>query len=343
MDDHHHGTVSIAPMRIYLAAFHSRRGKADTSSVHFKAAQLADYPWLLESFHYLTPVMGREIRSQGRTVFLDSGAYSMFTQGVDVDLHAYAQFIRDNQDIVHVASNVDAIGAGQERVSYERQKWLEAELEGCSVTVQPVHHVRDADEWLQRYLDEGHDYILLGGMVPETTAKLRRWLDDVWTKYLTNPDGTPRVKVHGFGLTTLSLMFRYPWFSVDSTSWVMASRSGAIFLDVPQRDGTIRDIKIDFSSRSPKLLDVNSMHFESLMEEDRRGVLKRLEELEAKRTKSPGVEAELERQTGWKQGYNPKALAESYGWRDHFNINYFRRAMGRGVTRFKRKPTILFE
>ena len=50
----------------------------------------------------------------------------------------------------------------------------------------PVHHVRDKDYWLQRYLDEGYQHICLGGMVGESTATLRRWLDHVWHRYLTD-------------------------------------------------------------------------------------------------------------------------------------------------------------
>jgi hypothetical protein len=326
-----------------MAGFHAGRGNASTTSIHFKASQTTDYPWLLESYHYYTEEMGKEIRSKKRTIFLDSGAFSMFTQGVKVDLQKYGRFIFDNQDIIHLASNLDVIGKGGEQESYDRFKKLEKWLTRSQVKVQPVHHVRDRNEWLQRYLDEGYDYIFLGGMVPENTPTLLKWLDEIWAKYLVNPDGTPRVKVHGFGLTTLVLMFRYPWFSVDSTSWVMTSRFGGIYLDVPQPDGTIRDYKVDFSLRSPKIEDTDSWHFNSLKKPQREVVLQRLEQLEAERVKVPEVEAELEAATGWKPGYNPKALGESYGWRDHFNINYFRRAQARGAKTFKPQQLNVFD
>ena len=53
-------------------------------------------------------------------------------------------------------------------------------------------------------------YIGLGGMVRQPTKLLRTWLDRMFADYLTNPDHTPKVKVHGFGLTNLDLLFRYP-------------------------------------------------------------------------------------------------------------------------------------
>lgn len=299
---------------------------------------MVTYPYVLESFHYMKSSMVKEIRSDKQTIFLDSGAFSMFTQGVKVDLASYANYIKNHSDIIHVASNLDAIGAGNEQLSYDRQK----QLEDMGVDIKPVHHVRDHDEWLVRYLEEGYDYIFLGGMVPENTPTLMKWLDDMWSKYLTNPDGTPKVKVHGFGLTTLSLMTRYPWYSVDSTSWVMTSRFGSIFLDVPQPDGTIRDYKVDFSSRSNKKREIDSWHFETLPLLLQNQILERLEQLEAERPKFPELEAELEKLAGYKIGYNPTALAESYGCRDWANIEYFRRAMNRNVDRFVSKQETLF-
>ena len=64
--------------------------------------------------------------------------------------------------------------------------------EAARPEVLPVHHVRDHDYWLRRYLDEGYQHICLGGMVGESTPTLRKWLDHVWDKYLTNSDDTPR-------------------------------------------------------------------------------------------------------------------------------------------------------
>ena len=135
----------------------------------------------------------------------------MFTQGIKVDLKAYARFVEQNHDIIEVAASLDFIGAGQEQQNYDQLKTLETMLGGK--TILPVHHVRDRDEWLKRYLDEGYDYICLGGMVPETPPHLRKWLDHVWDKYLTNPDGTPRVKVHGSlaGVSAALLAGRICW------------------------------------------------------------------------------------------------------------------------------------
>ena len=112
--------------------------------------------------------------------------------------------------------------------------------------------------------------------------------------------------------------------SVDSTSWI-SSRYGGCFLDMPQHDGRVKDYKIEFSSRSGKRHQENSWHFEQLAAPKQKVVSQRLEQLEATRVKDPEFEAEWQAKFGYQPGWNPKALAESYGWRAHFNIHYFER------------------
>jgi hypothetical protein len=190
-------------------------------------------------------------------LFLDSGAFTAFTKKVEIDPKRYAQFIKDCNGIWTVCSSLDAIGHGDEaaRQSYENLKVLEAE----GVKVSPVFHVREPDNWMRRYVEEGYPYIFIGGMVPESTGWLMERLDRLWGEILTNDDGSPRVQVHGFGLTDQKLMFRYPWHSVDSSSWLMTGIYGACMLDTPLG---IR--KIVFSDESPEARKFKGWHFRCL-------------------------------------------------------------------------------
>ena len=36
-------------------------------------------------------------------------------------------------------------------------------------------------------------------------------------------------KLHGFGMTGTDILKEYPWYSVDSTSWIEASRRGTYY------------------------------------------------------------------------------------------------------------------
>lgn len=290
-------------MKIYLAGMIQTgfvwRGNSRSENVLLTEHIRNAYPYDLESYHYLrdtknAPAYFRELK---KSIFLDSGAFSMFTQNIKVDLGEYAGYIKKNQDIIHIASNLDEIGRGKEQQTWNNQKMLEK----MGAKIQPVHHARDDDKWILKYLAEGYDYIFLGGMVPETSKYLREWLDHMFGKYLTRKDGTAKVKIHGFGLTTTDLMRRYPWHSVDSTSWVLAGRFGNIYLDLPHGD-----TKMYISDQSPARHDWDR-HYDTL---------------------SPIVKGSIDEFVK-QHGYDPALLRTHYGWRDHWNIAFFQRMMSR--------------
>lgn len=301
-------------VKIYLAArYNGNRADATSHNPNQAAAGSEPYPYHLESFHYIgRGQCDKLIRQNGHSIFLDSGAFSMFTLGKTINLDQYAKFISKRADYLEVASNVDVIGGGNELASYKNQKYLEGFK--LPVPVCPVHHARDRDEWLVKYLDEGYPYIFLGGMVPETTGYLIDWLDHIWDKYLALPDGTARVKVHGFGLTTFELMDRYPWYSVDSTSWVMISMFGNILLEV---EGKPR--AITFSSKSPNTKN-EGKSFWSL----------------------DAVTQDHVRKLLAAEGFTPEDLAVNYGMRDKWNIRFFRRYMDKPRPVFNRTAVTFF-
>lgn len=291
-------------MKIYLAGYFN--GKSSVYDV-----SVDDYEYFLESYHYAKkPAYMRKITEQGYSVFLDSGAFSAFTQGATIELPDYTAFMVEHQKNIHVASNLDIIGRGNEQGSYDNLKRLEvlAKDMGHSVPICPVHHARDSDKWLERYIAEGYDYIFLGGMVPEGTPYLRGWLDHVWDKFLSDKYGMPKMKVHGFGMTRPGLMDRYPWYSVDSTSWVMTGRFGAIFLEI---DGEVK--KVVISSDSPKTKDVDC-HFDSLAPKVKKHITERIVET----------------------GFDPEELRTIYWKRDIWNIAFLKKLCNQPVKPFRR-------
>lgn len=327
-------------MRIYMASFYQYR--TGPKSVHTRIVDANwQYPWILESFWSLNKRMQESVRDDKRTVFMDSGAYSAFNIGAKIDLRDYARFLCTNRDLYHVASNLDIVGEGHEQENYDNFKTLE-NLAGKDV-VCPVHHVRDADVWLARYLGEGYQHIFLGGMVPESIPVLREWLDRMWSNYLCNSDGTAKVKVHGFGLTTDELMFRYPWHSVDSTSWIVTSGFGAAHMDFPQGDRIVRR-KVVFSEHHSGRYDLDSWHYWSLDEKVQSIIKQRLIELEAERTWSieEGLVEDFEAVTGVPLAYTPEAFTKSYGLRRVFNMDYYLRVSKLAVSRFTKMQEMLF-
>lgn len=273
-------------MRIYLAGYYN--GKAAAYEI-----QKGQYDWFLESYHYInTARHTAAIRRDKRTVFLDSGAFSAFTKGAQIRVEDYAAFIKKNADIIHLAANLDDLHK-REQMTWDNQKALES----FGLKILPVFHTREDPKWLKKYMDAGYDYLALGGMVPESKVWLKQWLDHIWGDYLTDKKGRPLIKIHGFGLTTFDLMLRYPWYSVDSTSWVLAGRYGLIWYV----DDEGKPVRLYISDQSPKRKDWDS-HFDTLSAIHKKKLTEQIEQ----------------------RGFKVDELRSIYWKRDLFNIATFK-------------------
>lgn len=243
-------------MKLYIAGIYASNFERNSRAYHLlddaEKGMHHRVTNILESYHYIDRQRYVDkIRKTGDRVFLDSGAFSAFTKGISVDLKQYCRYIKTNEDIIE---KVDGIlcasvldGIGDPLKTYQNQLAMEKE----GVRPLPCFHYGEDERYLEWYISK-YEYITLGGMVPISTGQLFIWLDRLWSKYLTDGSGRPRVKVHGFGLTTPSLMKRYPWFSVDSSSWIRLGFSGNILF----RDGR----SFALSSQSPN----RKMHYQHL-------------------------------------------------------------------------------
>ena len=200
-------------------------------------------------------------------MFLDSGAFSAHTQKKTIAIESYAGFINQHGEHFSVVANLDDIGDTGPK-SWANLKALESM--GCDAF--PVFHYQDDIAYLKKMIDGGYPFIALGGLVGSSRVILRNWLDEMWGKYLTKPDGTPRLHVHGFGLTDFELMSRYPWYSIDSSSWVMTGNfGGCVFFEKSKL------FKVTFSDESPNKKDLDSWHYSQLNEPQKKVIDKWLE------------------------------------------------------------------
>lgn len=338
-------------MKIYMAGYYSTNATTNDnqSTSHGRiVAAYQQYPDFLESYYYLNDKIVRHVKRKDRQIFLDSGAYSAFTLGASIDLREYCRFINKERSIIEVASNLDMIGAGYEKETYDNLKLMEGMItknDREKRIVYPVHHLRDSDYWIEKYLGEGYDYIFLGGMAKQPTSVLRHWLDHMWGKYLTNSDGTPKVRVHGFGLTSDELMLRYPWYSVDSTAWVMASSFGYVMMDIPRLRGGPKRIRICFSDQAAPKHDIDGLHYWHLSNYDKENIRKHLLECEKRSVIvfTPQIRKMFKDDTGVELGYTPEALEKSYGLRRVLCMEYFDRIAKLAPKTFEDRQKGLFD
>lgn len=222
----------------------------------------------LESYHYVkVDRKVNELHALKRPIFLDSGAFSAYTLGIQLDLVEYCDYIKRNRDFIRVedgalmASVLDGIGDAQ--MTYDNQKHMES----LGVRPLPCFHAGEDERYLEYYI-ANYDYITLGGMVGASQKDLQIWLDRIWDRHLTDGSGNPRIKVHGFGITSVTLMERYPWYSCDSSSWVQTASFGGIQMP----DGSV----VSVSDKSPSRHDAGQ-HYLTVTELERAAIKRTIE------------------------------------------------------------------
>jgi hypothetical protein len=184
-------------------------------------------------------------------LFLDSGVFSAWSRKDVPDLDPaikdkvkrvlkvkdYAKFIKRHEHLLEACATMDEIPGvfGTKRTqqqveqsakkSYDNQQTLKSL--GCKPI--PIFHQGESFEWLERYVRDGEPYVGIATIKDTTATEQREWLDRAFS-VITDSKGRPFVKTHGFGITNISLLWRYPWFTVDSTTWSLAAGFGLIYV-----------------------------------------------------------------------------------------------------------------
>jgi hypothetical protein len=162
-------------------------------------------------------VKNKHLIDHGRDLLLDSGAYSAMTRGIEIDIDDYIEYIRANENYIHTYANLDVVGDAE--ATNENQRIMEQ----AGLAPLPTFHYGSDYDYLREMIQE-YDYIGLGGLVPISKKRkvLKAHLDNCWKIIL---EEKPNLKVHGWGMTSYFGVTRYPFFSVDSTSWLIGGRA----------------------------------------------------------------------------------------------------------------------
>ena len=244
-------------MHIYMAAVYSNsypKGMNRYVKLNEREREILEgLPHILESWHYVgKESFVKSMRENGAKVFLDSGAFSAYTLGVELSVREYCEYIQRNEDIIRkedgvlMASVLD--GIGDPLKTYRNQ----LEMEARGVKPLPCFHFEEDSRYLDYYV-ANYEYITLGGMVGATTQQLRNWLERVWENHLLDGSGRAKLKVHGFGITAVPLMEEFDWYSCDSSSWIQSAAFGSIVMPGASKSNPAWPIAV--STKSPSRHD----------------------------------------------------------------------------------------
>lgn len=186
-----------------------------------------------------------------RSLFMDSGAHALYnikvlntkkgvvwgrgdfsyydlTPGSEFReyLAKYAAFIKEHGWAMDFYATVDAISNPE--LTWKIQKFLEKEH---GLKPVPVIHYGADMAWIERYLDDGYTFLGIGGLGQGVgKEEYFKWGDRLFSLLCSGPDRLPCAKTHGFAMTAWDLLVRYPWWSVDSASWIKAAAFGQIYV-----------------------------------------------------------------------------------------------------------------
>jgi len=151
-------------------------------------------------------------------------------------LDEYIEFIHKYKNQLMGYVNLDIIYNAEE--SWENQKYMESH----GLVPIPVFHYGEDFKWLKRYVDN-YEYIGIGGVAGGVTLQqFVTSLGDRAFEYISQTN--PKIKVHGFAVTSFNLIRQYSWFSVDSTTWLKHAAYGNVM--VPRYD--LRKETFDYGS-----------------------------------------------------------------------------------------------
>lgn len=221
-------------------------------------------------------------------LLLDSGAFGAWSRGEELSIKDYIRYCNENKRYIWAAVNLDKIpgkfgrrdNSQQEAIVAAKQSYKNQQMmKDGGVNAVPVFHQGDPISFLEQYLRDGERYIGLSCNKFMRIDEQQKWLDMVFN-ILTDRDGRPYVRTHGFALTAFPLITTYPWYTVDSTTWSLTPGYGQII--IPQwRDGgwdyLLPPTRIAISGVAHKSISSQKKQFENLGADTRQVVRNYLE------------------------------------------------------------------
>lgn len=167
-------------------------------------------------------------------IIVDSGAFSVWSKGDVVDIKKYESFCKTLKDFIPVKNemrfvNLDVLPGQFGRIPTQMEREESAArgwqnmlyLESKGLKVIPVYHQYESLDWLHRMM-EHTDYI---GISPANDASSLSKESFMKTTFSITRN---KIRCHGFAVTGYSQLIKFPFYSVDSSSWASGGRFARI-------------------------------------------------------------------------------------------------------------------
>jgi hypothetical protein len=158
---------------------------------------------------------------------LDSGAFTAWKKRTEISLDEYMFFIEDHAHLLDCYVALDVIPGQPGRLPTEDEAKYATErtiqnldrMVAAGFHPVPVYHEGEPIEILDEFVYRGFDLIALGATASRGRPSVVHWLLPIFERY-------PEQKFHGLAMTQQRLLEWFPFYSVDSTTWLNLQKYG---------------------------------------------------------------------------------------------------------------------
>ena len=193
--------------------FYFANGSLDQLSTSEAKRVLLSYFYIKD---WSLPYIVKKFFSEDTEIFIDSGAFSAFSSGTEVKITSYCKWVHSNIEGIEVYANLDVIG--NQVLTRDNQ----IEMENNHLSPLPVFHIGSGFKELRR-LCERYEYVAIGGMVP-----YMKRIKEIWEVLVKIFEIGRDNKLHGFGCSNMEALVTFPWFSIDSSTWIVGIKFGEV-------------------------------------------------------------------------------------------------------------------
>lgn len=148
-------------------------------------------------------------------LFFDSGAFSAWKRNLVIDIDSYCYYLKFHNISQYIVLDV----VKDHFMTLINQKIME---DCYGMRPIPVYHLGSQIQNLFQLIELGYNYIALGGTVGSTYDIKMSFFDQIFRLF-------PNHKFHGLGVTDTKIVKNFPFYSIDSTTWLIAQKVNKIF------------------------------------------------------------------------------------------------------------------
>ncbi len=218
-----------------IPIFHEKTGR--------QLKVLLSYEYARGTAHKITTTY----RDRINLLYLDSGAFSVFTGKSKISVYEYRAYIRRYGHLYNEIFTLDDRFDNPEH-NLHNQQFLEEDLPPtCKKPIPAIHDENDPFGEFEMYVTLGHDYIALGSMGAEKRIR-PEVLDRIRKEY-------PQVRIHMFGNLDRNMLETYRPYSADSATWAHMAGKGGGILFWSERDKKLLPLNLGMRTSTEKRKD----------------------------------------------------------------------------------------